>query len=284
MKQEIFGFDAFSPPEIAERIENTGVAKARLPLLPMMMLGILAGSFIALGAMFYTLVISDASLPFAVTRVLGGLVFSLGLVMVVVAGAELFTGNNLLIMAWADGRITGLEVLRNWTVVCLSNLVGTVGLAFVVFLSGHLKMAGGAVEAMYIKIASAKCNLEFIPAFFSGVLCNILVCLAVWMSQAGRTVTDKFVVIVAPITAFVACGFEHSIANMYFIPMGLLIKYFSEFNGDTSMITFMGLLQNLLPVILGNLAGGAGFVSVFYYLIYQRSVNKLPGTPTSGSM
>ncbi|HMW39159.1 MAG: formate/nitrite transporter family protein [Saprospiraceae bacterium] len=284
MKKEIFGFDAFSPSEIAERIENIGVVKARLPLLSMIMLGILAGSFIALGAMFYTLVISDAGLSFAAGRILGGLVFSLGLLMVIVAGAELFTGNNLLVMAWADGHISGLEVIRNWTLVSLSNLIGAVGVAVIVFLSGHLNMANGAVENSYVKISIFKCNIEFVPAFFSGMLCNILVCLSVWMSQAGRSVTDKFVVIVAPITAFVACGFEHSIANMYFIPMGLLIKNFSDFNGDTTSISLMGMLQNLLPVVLGNLAGGAGFVSLFYYFIYKRSAFIVRSEPPNGSV
>jgi formate/nitrite transporter len=275
---EIFGSDAFSPPEIAERIERVGVAKARLPLLPLFMLGVLAGAFIGLGAMFFTLVTADASLGFAMSRVLGWVVFSLGLLLVVVAGAELFTGNNLLAMAWADGRITTSDVLRNWGVVCIANFIGAAGLALLVYLSGHTDMNGGAVGAQYIKIASAKCSIPFARAFFSGVLCNVLVCLAVWMAFAGRSVVDKAVAIVFPISAFVAAGFEHSIANMYFIPMGLLLKApGSEFPG-AEQITWLHLLGNLLPVILGNLVGGSGFVALIYHLIYRRGLGSAKGS------
>jgi formate/nitrite transporter len=269
---EIFGSDAFSPPEIAERIERVGVVKARLPLLPLFMLGVLAGAFIGLGAMFFTLVTSDLALGFAVGRVLGGVVFSLGLLLVVVAGAELFTGNNLLAMAWADGRITTGEVLRNWGVVCIANFIGAAGLAVLVYLSGHTDMNGGAVGAQYINIAVAKCSIPFARAFFSGVLCNVLVCLAVWMAFAGRSVVDKAVAIIIPISAFVAAGFEHSIANMYFIPMGLLLKADGGVVPGAEHITWTHLLGNLLPVILGNLVGGSGFVALIYHLIYRRGM------------
>lgn len=275
---EIFGSDAFSPPEIAERIERVGVAKARLPLLPLFMLGVLAGAFIGLGAMFFTLVVSDASLSFAVGRVLGGVVFSLGLLLVVVAGAELFTGNNLLAMAWADGRITTRDVLRNWGVVCIANFIGAAGLAVLVNLSGHTTMNNGAVGAQYIKIAAAKCTIPFARAFFSGVLCNVLVCLAVWMAFAGRSVVDKAVAIVFPISAFVAAGFEHSVANMYFIPMGLVLKATGSDVIGAEQITWMHLLGNLLPVILGNLVGGSGFVALIYHLIYRRGLGSGKGS------
>lgn len=269
----IFGSDAFSPREIAEKVENIGVVKARLPLMPMIMLGILAGVFIGLGAMYAVLVVSDASLGFGLSRILGGLVFSMGLIMVVIAGAELFTGNNLLVMAWADGKISMGEVLRNWAIVCLANFVGAAGLAVLVYLSGHYKMNAGGVAEAYTKIAAAKCNLSFQQAFFSGMLCNVLVCLAVWMSQAGRSVSDKMLVIIFPVSAFVAAGFEHSIANMYLIPMGLLMKWeYGEIAG-TEMITWIGFFKNIGPVILGNLAGGSGFVALFYYFIYGHDRN-----------
>ncbi|MBK8498042.1 MAG: formate/nitrite transporter family protein [Flavobacteriales bacterium] len=265
---DVLGSDAFTPAEIAERVEKIGVAKARLPLIPLMMLGILAGAFIGLGAMCSTLVASDPSLGFAGNRLLGGLVFSLGLFLVAVAGAELFTGNNLLAMAWADGRITTGEVLRNWSIVCVANLIGASGLALLVYCSGHTDMNHGEIAAQYIRIASAKCSISFVPAFFSGVMCNILVCLAVWMAFAGRSVVDKAVAIVFPISAFVAAGFEHSVANMYFIPMGLMLK--GSALAGSEAISWTGLIHNLMPVILGNLVGGSVLVALVYHLIYRR--------------
>jgi formate transporter len=261
----LFGSDAFSPHEIAVRVQSVGVAKARMPLLPLAVLGFLAGAFIGSGALFFNVVVADAELGFAAARLLGGLVFCLGLLLVVVAGAELFTGNNLLVMAWADRAITTADLLRNWTVVLLSNFVGAAGLAGLVYLSGHAAMADGAVGESYVRIAAAKCNLPFGTAFFSGILCNALVCLAVWMTYAGRTVVDRAVAIVFPITAFVAAGFEHSVANMYLIPMGLLL----ETDGS---ITLQGMFANLLPVILGNIVGGGGFVALVYHLVYRRGM------------
>jgi formate transporter len=266
----LFGSDAFSPREIAEKIEMIGVAKTRLPLLSVIMLGILAGVFIGLGAMYYVLVVSDSTLGFGTGRLLGGLVFSLGLIMVIIAGAELFSGNNLLVMAWADGKIPFRAVLKNWMVVCMANFVGAAGLAVLVYLAGHTDMNGGSVGEAYMRIAGTKCSLTFERAFFSGMLCNILVCLAVWMSQAGRSVSDKVMVIVFPVSAFVAAGFEHSIANMYLIPMGLLLQLDSTAATGAASISWIGFIQNLIPVILGNLAGGSGFVALFYYFIYGR--------------
>lgn len=267
----LFGSDAFSPREIAEKVENIGVVKARLPLMPMVMLGILAGVFIGLGAMYYVLIVSDPSLGFGLSRLLGGLVFSLGLIMVVVAGAELFTGNNLLVMAWADKKISFYEVLRNWVIVCIANFVGAAGLAVLVYLSRHHEMNGGLVGETYTRIATIKCSLSFSEAFFSGMLCNVLVCLAVWMSLAGRSVTDKLLVIIFPVSAFVAAGFEHSVANMYLIPMGVLMQVDHPGAASADTISWIGFIKNLGPVILGNLAGGSGFVALFYYFIYGRT-------------
>ncbi|SMF25188.1 formate/nitrite transporter family protein [Pseudogulbenkiania subflava] len=267
----LYGFDAFSPAEIAERVEKIGVIKAQLPLRQMALLGVLAGAFIGLGALYFVLVTSDPGLGFAAGRVLGGLVFSLGLLLVVVAGAELFTGNNLLAMAWADGRIgTGL-LLRNWLVVCLANFVGAAGLALMVWLSGHPALNHGLVAEQVVRLAAAKCSAPLATLFWRGALCNVLVCLAVWMAMAGRSVTDKMVAVVFPISAFVAAGFEHSIANMYLIPLAMLLK-----DGVAGPIPFAdaigwgGLLRNLLPVIAGNLLGGSVLVALVYYLIYRR--------------
>lgn len=268
---EIYGFDAFSPKEIAGRVNEFCVVKARLPLTTMWMLGMLAGAFIGLGSIFYTLVVSDAALGFAAARVAGGVVFSLGLLLVVVAGAELFTGNNLLAMGWADGCVSLREVLRNWGVVCTANFVGAGGLALIVYLSGHWEMNGGAVGATYLKIAAAKAALPASRAFFLGVLCNILVCMALWMALAGRSVVDRFVAIVFPISAFVAAGFEHSIANMYFFQLALVLKWHGlALPPGGEAITLAGMLGNLGPVIAGNIVGGSVFVALVYWVIYRR--------------
>ncbi len=267
---QLYGFDAYSPQEIADKVETVGVAKARLPLLSMAMLGVLAGGFIGLGALYFTLVASDPSLSFAASRVLGGIAFSMGLILVVVAGAELFTGNNLLVMAWADRRITTTEMLRNWSIVYVTNAVGAVGLAVVVYLSQHPEMAGGAIGRQAVKIAAAKADLPFVEAFFKGVLCNVLVCLAVWLAMAGRSVTDKVLAIVFPISAFVAAGFEHSVANMYFLALGWMLQETFIGAGSTPF-GWSGILGNLVPVTLGNVAGGSLMVALVYYLIYRRA-------------
>lgn len=268
----LFGFDCYSPKEIAERVENVGVTKVGLPLLSQVALGVLAGGFIGLGAMFFTLVVSDASLSFASARVLGGAVFSLGLILVVVAGAELFTGNNLLVMATVSGRITASKFLQNMLVIYCANFIGAVGLAGLVALSGQSQMGNAIVGKTAVALAVAKCALPFGEAFFKGVLCNILVCLAVWLAMAGRTVTDKVLVIVFPISAFVACGFEHSVANMYFIPLGIFLGGQAAASGATNLdlLNWFGLARNLLPVTLGNLVGGAGMVGLVYWVIYRR--------------
>jgi len=268
---EIFGFDAYSPKEIAERVETVGVAKAFLPLLSMLMLGVLAGAFIGLGALYFVLIKSDASLGFAATQLLGGFGFSLGLILVVVAGAELFTGNNLLAMAWADGKISTFDLLKNWVLICGANFIGAAGLAALVFLSGHPEMNNGEIATQYLKIAGAKCSLPFWTAFFRGVLCNVLVCMAIWMAFAGRSVFDKSVAIVFPISAFVAAGFEHSVANMYFIPMGMLVKAFGNVGTNAYAISWVGFFKNIIPVILGNLVGGSVLVGLVYHIIYRRA-------------
>ena len=271
---EVFGFDCYSPREIAERVETVGVAKANLPLLSMAALGVLAGGFIGLGALFATLVLSDGTLSFAIARVLAGVVFSLGLILVVVAGAELFTGNNLLVMACVARRITVGKLLANFAIVYVANFIGAAGLAAIVALSGHAQMADGAVGRTAVAIAAAKVALPFGEAFFRGVLCNVLVCLAVWLAMAGRTVTDKILAIVLPIAAFVAAGFEHSVANMYFIPLAIFLH---------ADISIADVLRNLVPVTLGNLVGGAGMVGLVYHIIYRRSPSPAAVLPRSSS-
>jgi formate transporter len=259
------GFDAFSPREIAARVSEVGIAKARLPLTSLVMLGMLAGAYIGMGALFNVIVLSDASMPIGARRVLGGMVFSLGLFLVLVAGAELFTGNNLLAMAWADRKVTTREVLFNWVVVCAANFAGAVLLAGLVFMSGHAAMGDGAVGETYLRIAATKTSLPPVRAFFSGVMCNVLVCTAVWVALAGRSVTDKLLAIVLPIAAFVAAGFEHSIANMYLIPTAMMLQ------ADAGQaVDFAGLWHNLVPVIAGNIVGGSVLVALVYHVVYVR--------------
>jgi formate/nitrite transporter len=261
---DVFGSNAFAPPEIAERVQLVGVKKAHLPLLSQLILSVLGGAFIGMGALFYVLVHSDASLGFAARQLMAALSFCLGMLLVVVAGAELFTGNNLIVMARAQGAIGSGEVLRNWTIVFAGNLVGTAGLALLVFLSRHPDMNNGAIGRDYVHIAEAKAALPFLVALWRGVLCNALVCLAIWMSYAGRSVIDKAVAIIFPIAAFVAAGFEHCIANLYYFAMALLLE------PQALGFLFGGMLRNLVAVVIGNVIGGSVLVGLVYYLIYIR--------------
>lgn len=254
--------DAYTPSRMAELVEDVGVKKAALPIVPTLMLGLLAGVFIAFGAMFYTLVITDQYMGLGSARILGGVAFSLGLILVVVGGAELFTGNNLIVMAWADRKVTTKQLLRNWGLVYIANLSGAVGAVALVFWSGTLSFGEGAVSETALEIAIAKVNLDPLQAFVRGILCNILVCLAIWLCFAARDVAGKILAIIFPISAFVALGFEHSVANMYFIPLGMLLSGGS--------ITVMDFLNNLIPVTLGNIVGGGVLVATVYWSIYLR--------------
>ncbi len=253
-------FDAYSPSQIAQLVENVGVHKATLPLLQTVTLAVLAGAFIAFGGMFYTVVVTGSELGIGVTRLLGGVAFSLGLILVVVGGAELFTGNNLIVMAWADRKVTTAELLRNWGLVYVANFAGALGTVALVHLSGTLHLGNDAVMETAIAIAMNKVQLGFIEAFTRGILCNTLVCLAIWLCFASHRVSGKILSIIFPISAFVALGFEHSVANMYLIPVGMLAS------GNTIDVT--ALLANLIPVTLGNVVGGGVFVALVYWLAY----------------
>jgi formate/nitrite transporter len=252
--------DAYPPAQVARLVEQVGVGKAGLPVRATLMLGMLAGAFIAFGAMNFTLVMTGSNLGFGPARLAGGVAFSLGLVLVVVGGAELFTGNNLIVMAWADRRITTLQLLRNWLLVYVANFAGALGCALMVTWSGTLGLGDGEVAATAMRIAQAKVALGFAEAFFSGVLCNTLVCLAVWLCFAAHSVADKILAIVLPISAFVALGFEHSVANMYLIPVAML--------AGAEGVGLAGLIGNLVPVTLGNIVGGGVFVALVYWLNY----------------
>jgi formate/nitrite transporter len=255
------GFDAYAPAEIAVRVENAGVAKAAMPALNMFVLALLAGAFIAFGGMLFTLVMTDNGLGLGPGRLLGGIAFSLGLILVVVGGAELFTGNNLIVMAWADKKVTTAALLRNWGIVFAGNVIGSVAMAVLVTLSGTLDIGGGAVAKTAVAIAEAKVALPPVQAFVRGLLCNALVCLAVWLCFAAHAVSGKILAILFPISAFVALGFEHSIANAYLLPVG----YFAGADVDLG-----GVLANMIPVTAGNVVGGGVFVALVYWIIYRR--------------
>jgi formate transporter len=275
--------DALPPAKMASRMEEVGVTKAELGAWTMFALAVLAGAFIGTGAIFCTVVttgLGAAGVGYGVIKLLGGLVFCLGLIAVVVAGAELFTGNNLIIMAFASGRVGAAGVLRNWVIVYVGNFVGSILTALVMFLTRQYMSSGGALGANALAIANAKCGLDFTQAIALGIMCNALVCLAVWLCTSARSTTDKIMAIIFPITAFVAAGFEHSIANMYFIPIGLFIKNYAGTSfweaigktaADFGTLTWGAFfLKNLLPVTIGNIIGGAGFMGLAYWFIYLR--------------
>ena len=274
--------DALLPSEMAAKAERIGVKKARLNPVSVFVLAVLAGAFIALGAVFSTTVVAGAGsvLPFGVTRLLAGMVFSLGLILVVIGGAELFTGNNLIVMAWAHRTVTTRLLLKNWVIVYTGNFVGALITVLIVFLSGQYQFGSGAVGAAALSTANAKMGYDFLQAMALGIMCNALVCLAVWLTYSARTVSDKILAIVPPITAFVAAGFEHSIANMYFVPMGLLIRAgapqsfwtaIGKTAADYGNLTWdRFLINNLLPVTIGNIIGGALMVGAVYWFVYLR--------------
>ena len=272
--------EALLPPEMALACETAGAAKAARDALALIVLGLLAGAFIALGAMFMTVVLTGTGeLPWGVARLLAGLVFSLGLILVIVGGAELFTGDSLMIMACASRRITLGALLRAWSLVYMGNIAGAVGTAALVFLAGQHGFGGGAVGKTALAVASAKAALPTVQLFFLAVLCNVLVCLAVWMSFGARSTTDKIMVIVPPVAAFVAAGFEHSIANLYLLPYGLALKAWAgpEFWASIGQsaaaypeLTVGGALHNIVVATIGNLVGGSLMVGAVYWFVYLR--------------
>lgn len=264
MDKESYLSDAYPPPEIARKVELLGVAKAHTDVLTLLVLAILAGAFISLGAIFFTVVVTETGLGFGVTRLLGGLSFCLGLILVVIAGAELFTGNNLIAMAWASGLIGTREVMRNWLIVYVGNVVGCLGTVLLVVWSDIASLGGGEVAETAIRIAQTKASLSLTIAFTRGILCNALVCLAIWLAIGARSVTDKILAIIFPITAFVAIGFEHSIANWFFLPLGFML----DGQGAVSMV---GIIRNIIAVSAGNIVGGTLLVAGVYWAAYLRS-------------
>ncbi|MCW5829212.1 MAG: formate/nitrite transporter family protein [Deltaproteobacteria bacterium] len=269
--------DAYTPAQMAARVEQAGVGKANLDAASLFALAVLAGAFISLGAAFSTVTIAGIDAGFGITRLLGGLTFCLGLILVVVAGAELFTGNNLIVMAWVSGKVSTGKLLRNWGIVYAGNLAGALATALAMTWARSWLPPADPVGLAALKIAQTKASLPFMQAFVAGVFCNALVCLAVWLCFSARTTTDKILSILFPITAFVALGFEHSIANMYFIPLGIflasrpaLAAASAQAGIQLEAVNWSGFLSNLVPVTAGNILGGALLVGGVYWFIYLR--------------
>lgn len=270
--------DSYSPAEIAKKVEAVGITKANLPFGKMAMLAILAGSFVSMGCLFYMTVTADWKGGYGTMMLVGGLVFNLGLLLCVVAGAELFTGNSLLSIAAANKKITIGKMARNWAIVWAFNFVGSLIMVALFYYAEQYKGAGGLIGARALYVGASKASLDPGLIFIRGVIANFMVCLAAWMAYAGRTVMDKLAGMLLPITAFVAGGYEHSIANMFFIPFAMAIK------GQAAITSLPGvpveklkyltpgyLAQNLFFSTLGNLVGGAIMVGLVYWFIYFKS-------------
>ena len=275
-------FDAIMPATMALRAEESGVKRASTDPTTLLVLGVLAGAFISFGAIFATTVSAGTSaLPYGVVRLLTGLVFSVGLILVIIGGAELFTGNNIIVMAWASGKVKTRALLLNWILTFVGNFAGAILTAALMFYTTQYTFGGGAVGLAALSTANAKASLDFIPALTLGIMCNALVCLAVWMCFSARTAVDRILTIVPPIAAFVAAGFEHCIANIYFIPMGLFIKAgapdsfwtaIGKTAADYPELTWRNfLVGNLVPVTLGNIIGGSIMVTAVYWFVFLRN-------------
>lgn len=255
--------DAYSPNNIARLVDELGIKKSNQKKYKLFVLGVLAGVFIAFGAMFYTLVVSDSQFTIGITRMIGGVVFSVGLILVIVAGAELFTGNNLIVMAWASKNITTQQLLKNWSIVYIANFVGALLAVVAMHMSGLLEQNNSMLQMTAIQIAMYKVNIPFDELLVRGILCNTLVCLAVWLCTAAHDVASKTLAIVFPISTFVALGFEHSVANMYFIPLAMMY--------DSVDITHYQFLIHMLFVTFGNIVGGSVFVALVYWIVYLKN-------------
>jgi len=269
MPRESLFTDAYQPRQIAQRVAEMGVAKANADTLTLLVLAVLAGAFISLGALLFTLVVTGSELGFGITRLLGGLSFCLGLTLVVIGGAELFTGNNLLAMAWASRLIDTRALLRNWLLVYCGNVLGCLGTLALVLWADIAGLGGGAVAETALQIARGKLDLSPGVTFARGILCNTLVCLAIWLAMGGHSVTDRILAILFPISAFVALGFEHSIANWFLLPLGLALD-------NQGVLSSAAVAGNLLLTSLGNIVGGSLLVAGVYWLAYLRKERRRP--------
>lgn len=263
---------ALTPAQTEAKAEEAALAKAAMPAGRCFVLAMLAGAFIGFGAAFFGMVMSDSSLTFAASRVLGGLCFSLGLLLVLCCGAELFTGNSLMVCAAASGRVRAGALARNWGIVWVGNLAGSVVLAGLMLMANLQGMNAGAVGDSFVSIAAGKASLPWEQVLGKGILCNMLVCLAVWIGFASKTVADKALGILLPITGFVAMGFEHCVANMFFFTMGLGCKAagFGAGVAGAGALTLGGACYNLVLATIGNVIGGAVLIGLAYWLAYRK--------------
>ncbi len=259
--------DSLAPLEIEAKVEEVGVGKVGMAFSKVFVLAVLAGAFIAFGGMYFCIFLSDPSIPFAVQRMVGGICFCLGLVLVLCCGAELFTGNSLIICAKASGKVSWSGMLKNWVIVWTGNLIGALAAVALVYLAQVWSMNGGVVGEAMVSVAAGKVSPDWMTLFFKGVMCNIFVCLAVWIGFSARTVVDKVVGIILPISAFVAAGFEHCVANMFFLPMGCLLN--AQGVGAAGAVTFEGILYNLSAATLGNVVGGL-LVGLAYWFVFGK--------------
>lgn len=265
--------------EIAKKIERNGIEKSKRKFIPTFTLSILVGIFIGLGGIYFTFATTQITINDSFTQIIGGVTFSLGLILVVIAGSELFTGNNLMLMSLIGKKISPMRLIRNWLIVYIGNFIGSTLIASLLYLTHVWSNNDGDLAIRAISIANHKVNLNFSDAFFLAILCNILVCLAIWLATSGRSVTSKIFAIVFPISAFVALGFEHSIANMYFISFALILLEDPSIHGifqqsgilvDLSNLNMIGFFNNLLPVTLGNIVGGSIFIGLAYWISFIR--------------
>jgi len=264
--------------ELLEFIHVSGQTKRSLRFSRLFALSILAGVYISFGAIFFTTVSAYGGNP-GMIKLLSGLVFSTGLVLVAVAGAELFTGNNLLIIPLMNKKITFADLFRNWGIVYLGNLIGSLLMVVFMFGTGIYSDGNGEIGQRALEISIGKVSLDFISIFFRGILCNMLVCLAIWLTMVAKTVPGKVLGVLFPITAFVAIGFEHSVANMYFVPAGMIIKslgsenFWSIIAMDSSSFDMLNLqsflFNNLIPVTLGNIVGGSLFIGMIFWFVHK---------------
>ena len=263
--------DALSPAETEAKAEAVAVTKAAMPSAKCFVSAMLAGAFIAFGGMYFCLFMGDSSMSFAVQRVAGAVSFCLGLVLVLCCGAELFTGDSLMCCAKASGKISWGGLARNWVIVWVGNLIGALVVVALVYFAKMYTMNGGGVGEAMVSVAASKVSPDWITLFVKGIVCNMLVCLAVWIGFSARTVIDKFVGVIFPISAFVACGYEHCVANMFFLPTGFLLNSLGI--GAEGAVTLAGVASNLSAATLGNLVGGLA-IGMAYWFIYSKRKQK----------
>lgn len=258
---------AMTPASMELKNERVAETKAGTDLASALVLAVMSGAFISLGATFMLVVKSDAALPFAATQLLGGFAFTLGLFLVLAAGAELFTGNCLMVMGPLSGRFSWGKLLSSWLVVLAGNLAGALLASAAMLAAGVASANGGALGEAAIAVAEGKVALGWGTAFVRGVLCNMLVCLAVWVGHSASSVTDKFFSALLPVMGFMAAGFEHCVANMFFLPYAMMLQATGVASGSVDLA---GVLHNLSAATLGNLVGGVVLVGASYWFVYGR--------------